>query len=169
MHDSSGDAAAQPWFATSHFRGNPFAAPISHRVDLIPTASRHTLTVLALSHRMHRLSVHSCYGDAKVLSLRRHEHMAHAISLLRESVATGKASDSFGTITSITMFNKTEVCATGFAYLFFSHTLQLMYSDLVDWRGHIRAFFDLINLRGGLQQVYKMDARIRVVILTVML
>ena len=95
--------------------------------------------------------------------------MDHAITLLRERIAAGLSADSLGTITSIMTFNKIEVCEIRSAHLYLSHILQLMYSDLVDWRGHIGAFWHLINLAGGLQKLYKKDARFRIPILTIML
>ena len=135
----------------------------------MPAATRHTLTVLALNHRIHKLSVQSCHGDTKALILRRHEHLGHAIALLRESIDAGLLGDKCGTITSIMIFNKTEVCEFRSTRLYLSYMLQLMYSDLVDWRGHVRASLHLISLGGGLQKVYKSDAQFRIPILTIML
>lgn len=76
---------------------------------LLPASFQHSITVLALNHRMHHLSVVSQHHNANALRLRQHEHTEHALKAIREGINGAATADNLVMVASIMLFNKIEV------------------------------------------------------------
>lgn len=126
-------------------------------LHVLPPAMHHTLVCLGLNHYIHTLPPGSNRAVVACNRSKIYKYRGLAIRALSENVASDKIRSSDLTISSILMFMAMEVSPVTVLIAHFQliNGAQVQNSSVGDWRSHARGMLQLIDMRGGFEELLR--------------